>query len=99
MPIKPMAMLQSPKKRIWPLLRPRIFSNTRRQAIGETRGSSPSMISSSAKACQSEPLSKATYFFAGAAALLLLFDPRMPLKNSDDGSITITSLFLLKLAL
>ena len=91
-------MLQSPKKRIWPLLRPSICSNMRRQPEGETSGSSPSITSSSASAFQSVLLSKADYFLAGAAALLL-FDPRMALKKSDEGSSTITSLFLLKLAL
>ena len=97
-----MAMLQSPKKRIWPLLKPRICSNMRRHPEGEIRGSSPSITSSSARACQSVLVSKADYFLAGAAgvaALLLLFDPRMALKKSDEGSTTITSLFLLKLAL
>ena len=38
------------------------------------------------------------YFLAGAAPLPEP-GPRMALKNSDDGSSTITSLFLLKLAL
>jgi hypothetical protein len=94
-----MAMLQSPKKRIWPLLKPRICSNIRRQPEGEIRGSSPSITSSSARACQSVLVSKTDYFLAGAVALLPLFELRMALKKSDDGSTTITSLFLLKLAL
>lgn len=96
----PMAMLQSPKKRIWPLLRPSICSNTRRHAEGETSGNSPSMTSTNANAAQSAPLSKADYFLEGAGAgVLLPFGPRMDLKNSEEGSSTITSFFLLKLAL
>ena len=52
------------------------------------------MTSTSASANQNVSLSK-PYFFAGTAA-----PPRMALKNSDeDGSTTIRSLFLLKLAL
>ena len=93
-------MLHRPKKRIWPLLKLSIFSNMRRQPDGEIRGKSPSMISSSASACQSVLKSKTGYFLAGAgAALLPLLDPRMALKKSEEGSTTITSLFLLKLAL
>lgn len=92
-------MLPSPKKRIYPSLKARIFSNIRRHAEGEIRGDSPSITSSSASAsaCQSMLVFKTDYFFAGAAALLL--DPRMALKKSDEGSTTMTSLFLLKLAL
>lgn len=93
-----MTMLQRPKKRIWPLLKPSICSNMRRQPEGEIRGSNPSITSSSASAVQSVPRSKVVYFLAGAAALLL-FGPRMALKKSDEGSSTIRSLFLLKLAL
>ena len=95
-----MAILHSPKKRICPLLRARIRSNMRRHPEGEIRGSNPSITSSSASACQSVLVSKADYFFTGAAdAAELLPDPRMALKKSDEGSTTITSLFLLKLAL
>ena len=73
----------------------------RRHPKGEIRGGSPFINSSSANPCQSVLVSKAAYFFAGTAGAteLLLFDPRMALKKSDEGSTTITSLFLLKLAL
>ncbi len=91
-------MLQSPKNRICPLLRPRIFSNMRRQPLGDMRGSSPSITSSRASAFQRMLPSKMIYFLPGAAAVLLP-EPRMALKKSDDGSTTMTSLFLLKLAL
>ncbi len=81
--------------------------NMRRHAAGDINGSEPSMTSTRASAVQSVPLSKArasvAYFLAGAlaagAALLLPPDARMALKNSEDSSITITSLFLLKLDL
>ena len=89
-------MLHRPKKRIWPLLILRIFSNMRRQPAGEKNGSRPSITSRQAKASQNVLLSKANYFLAGAVPAP---EPRMALKKSDDGSSTITSLFLLKLAL
>jgi hypothetical protein len=93
-------MLLSPKKRIWPSLKARSCSNMRRHREGEIKGRSPSITSTSARACQNVLPSKTDYFLAGAAALLLLlFEPRMALKKSDDGSSTITSFFLLKLAL
>ena len=93
-------MLLSPKKRIWPSLKTKSCSNMRRHRKGEIKGSSPSITNTSARACQSVLLSKTDYFLVGAAALLLLlFEPRMALKKSDEGSSTITSLFLLKLAL
>ena len=101
MKIKPMAILHKPKNRIWPLLRPKICSNMRRQAEGETKGSRPSITSSSASACQSVP-SKVDYFLGGAgagAALPVLPEPRMARKKSDEGSTTIRSLFLAKLDL
>ena len=82
------------------MLRPRIFSNMRRQPLGDMRGSSPSITSSRASAFQRMLPSKMIYFLPGAAAVpLLLPEPRMALKKSDDGSTTMTSLFLLKLAL
>jgi len=87
-------MLHRPKKRIWPLLMVRICSNIRRQPPGEKNGSKPSKTSRHARASQSVLLSK--LYFLGAAPVPEL---RMALKKSDDGSITITSLFLAKLAL
>lgn len=78
----------------------------RRHAAGDVNGSKPSMTSTRASATQNVPLSKArasaAYFLAGlaaGAALVLPPEPRIALKNSDDSSITITSLFLLKLDL
>ncbi len=89
-------MLLSPKKRIWPSLSDRICSNMRRQPVGEAKGSKPSITSTSASA--SHRVSALTLYFFGAAAEPPP-EPLMALKKSDDGSITITSLFLLKLAL
>ena len=76
----------------------------RRHAVGNINGSKPSMTNTRASATQNVPLSKtgasAAYFWAALAGVALLPpDARMALKNSDDSSITITSLFLLKLDL
>lgn len=90
-------MLQSPKKRTCPLPKRRICSNMRRHAAGEMSGNTPSITSIRASACQKVVPSTAAYFFAGAEALPP--EPRMALKKSDEGSITMTSLFLPKLAL
>jgi len=84
-----------PKKRICPSCIRRICANIWRQAVGDKKGKRPSITRTRASASQKVSLSK-PYFLAGVAALL----PRNTLKNSDDdGSSTITSLFLLKLAL
>ena len=88
-------MLHSPKKRICPLLMASICSNMRRQPPGEMKGKRPSRTSRQARASQSVPLSKGRYFFGAVPAP----EPRMALKKSEDGSITITSLFFAKLAL
>lgn len=94
---RPARMLPRPKKRICPSLILRICSNIRRQPAGDKNGKSPSITSRHARASQIVLLSTPrTYFFDGAAPVP---DPRMALKNSDEGSITITSLFLAKLAL
>jgi len=96
--MRPISMLHRPKKRIWPSLICRICSNMRRQRSGDRKGSRPSMTSTRASAAHSVPASKAYFLPAGAAAAAGA-PPRMALKNSDeDGSSTITSLFLLKLA-
>lgn len=98
-------MLHRPKKRSCPSRNRRICVNVRRHAAGDINGSKPSMTSTRASAIQNVPLSKAracaAYFLAGLAegAALLPPEPRIALKNSDDSSITITSLFLLKLDL
>ncbi len=94
---RPATMLPRPKKRICPSLSLRIFSNIRRQPAGDKNGNGPSITSRHARASQIVLLSTGrAYFFAGAAPAP---DPRMALKKSDEGSSTITSLFLLKLAL
>ncbi len=90
-------MLQSPKNRICPSLIFRICSNILRQPPGETKGSAPSSTSMKASASQrTSPSTMKDYFLPAAGAAP---EPRMALKKSDDGSSTITSLFLLKLAL
>jgi len=88
-------MLHRPKNRIWPSLNCRICENMRRQPPGERKGNRPSITKTRAMASQKESLST-LYFFAPAGVPC----PRNTLKNSeDDGSSTITSLFLLKLVL
>ncbi len=98
----PATMLHSAKNLICPSLNAWTCAKTRRHTSGEANGSRPSRISAKPspkpRACQSVSLSK-LYFFAAVAAALPLM-PRNTLKNSDDdGSTTITSPFLLKLAL
>ena len=89
-------MLHSPKKRSWPFCSASTRVKVRRQPAGDTKGKSPSNTSTRPRAIQKVSLAKA-YFFAGAAAGPL---PRKDLKNSElAGSITITSAFLLKVAL
>lgn len=69
-----------------------ISENTRRQTPGATKGISPSKMRTSASVGQNRSESEfATQRVAGA--------PRMALKNSDDGSSTITSDLPVKLAL
>ena len=93
-------MLHSPKNLICPSFSACTCANTRRHITGEANGSRPSRISAkpspNPRASHSVSLSK-LYFFAGVAGAAL---PRNTLKNSDEeGSTTITSPFLLKLAL
>jgi len=94
-------MLHNPKNRICPSLICMICVNMRRHPPGAMKGNRPSMTSTRAKAAQNVSLSTVCagcgYFLAGVAGAMLL--PRNALKNSDDGSTTMTSLFLLKLAL
>lgn len=81
-----------PKKRICPSRIRSISENKRRQTRGATKGISPSKIRTSASAGQNRSESEvSTQRDAGA--------PRMALKNSDDGSRTITSDLPEKLAL
>ena len=89
-------MLISPKKRTCPSRNCRICWNMRRQPAGERKGKRPSITRTRATAVQKLSLFK-VYFLAGTGAGPLL--PRSTLKNSDEGSSTITSLFLLKLVL
>lgn len=91
---RPTNMLNRPKKRICPSLSCSSCANIRRHPAGEAKGNRPSMTSTRAIASQIVSPSK-IYFLAPAA-----LPPRKTLKNSDeDGSTTITSLLLLKLAL
>ncbi len=97
-------MLSNAKNLICPSCSCRIWLNMRRQPAGEMKGIRPSNIRTRAHAIQKVSLFTtfsvwpvAAYFLAGAAAGAL---PLKDLKNSDDeGSSTITSLFLLKLVL
>ena len=92
-------MLHKPKNRICPSCSSRMRANVRRQAPGEMNGIRPSKTSTRANAAQRVSLSKA-YFFAAGAGVAGEALPLKTLKKSEpDGSSTITSLFLLKLAL
>ncbi len=89
-------MLHRPKKRIWPSCICNICWNIRRQPAGERKGNSPSITSTNASASQNVLPSKPYFFGIGAGVVL----PRIALKNSEEeGSSTIKSLFLVKLAL
>jgi hypothetical protein len=91
-------MLQSPKNLNCPSCSASRRWKVRRQPPGEMKGSRPSNTSTRASADQRVSASK-RYFFAGAAGAPEPL-PRNALKNSEPaGSITITSPFLLKLAL
>ena len=95
---RPVRMLQSPKKRIWPSCNSSSCANMRFQPPGDTKGKIPSKISTSDSASQNVSLMSKSYFLvAGAAGVVL---PRMALKNSEDaGSSTMMSPFLLRLPL
>ncbi len=101
----PAKTLHNPKKRNCPSRNCRIWANARRHAAGVNSGNKPSMTSTKASAVQSMSPSKVrtpeAYFLLAwaAAASPELPEPRMDLKNSEDSSITIRSLFLLKLDL
>jgi len=89
-------MLHKPKNRTWPSCNCNNCWNMRRQPAGDRNGNSPSMTSTNASASQNVLPSKPYFFCAGSGTVL----PRIALKNSeDDGSSTIKSLFLVKLAL
>lgn len=87
-------MLHRPKKRTCPSLKRMTWLNTRRQPEGDRNGKRPSITRTRAMA--SQKVSPSTRYFLTAAGAW----PRNTLKNSELlGSSTITSLFLLKLAL
>lgn len=87
---KPQRTHSSPKKRICPSCSLSISVNMRRHADGAMKGIMPSKISTSASAGQSRSLMASDAYLPA---------PRMALKNSDDGSTTITSDLLPKLDL
>lgn len=91
-------MLHSAKKRIWPSRSSRACWNMRRQPLGETNGRMPSTINTSASAAQRVSLSNTLPYLREAGAAVP-GGPRIALKNSDDGSSTITSALRLKLVL
>ncbi len=88
----PASRQSRPKKRICPSCSRSTSENTRRQSPGARNGSKPSNTSTMANASQNSSANeKATQ----RGAVL----PRMALKNSDDGSTTITSDLPVKLDL
>ena len=90
-------MLHIPKKRSCPSCNRNTWANMRRQPAGDSMGKIPSMTRTRARASQKVSPSK-VYFLPGGGVAVAL--PRKTLKNSeDDGSTTITSVFLPKLAL
>src|SRR5438105_2534175 len=96
--MSPSTMLHRPKKRNWPSCRSSRRTNMRFHAPGDMNGNRPSSTNTSASAVQSASQSKAAYFLEDAAGAAP--PPRKALKNSEfEGSITMKSPFLLKLAL
>jgi len=95
-------MLASPKNRTCPSRSFSSCSNVRRQPPGERKGKMPSNTSIRASAAQRTFQSNAAYRRGPAAGATGALPP--PLRNARKksvlfGSTTITSLFLLKLAL
>ena len=90
-------MLLRPKKRICPSLILVARSNRLRQVVGLKNGSRPSTTSISAKApsIKSHMTADCAYLLVGATGAGAAL-PRMALKNSLDGSRTITSDLLRK---
>ncbi|CAN5702531.1 hypothetical protein BH11PSE8_BH11PSE8_25330 [soil metagenome] len=95
-------MLLNPRNRICPSLIFMARWKTRRQDVGLTKGRSPSTTSISAQAPRSASqmstkAGAAVYFLPGAALAVPLEAPRIALKKSLLGSMTITSDLLRKL--
>lgn len=94
--INPPKMLNKAKKRICPSFNTSNCVNILRHPAGDTKGNRPSMTSTRAIANQIVSLLKAYFLEVPAGAI----PPRNTLKNSeDDGSSTITSFLLVKVAL
>ena len=92
-------MQKSPRKRSWPSLKRSARSKALRHAVGLKNGRNPSATSIKPSAPSAKSQNPApTYFFAPGAAGAGAALPRIALKNSLDGSTTMTSLLLRKLA-
>ena len=90
-----------PINRICPSRKANTWANIRRHRSGAANGNSPSITSTKASASQMVSLVK-IYFFLFATDVADVVDPTPPrntLKNSEDGSRTMTSLFFAKVAL
>ena len=98
---RPRLTLSSPKNLSGPSLSLSNCSKVSRQRAGTSKGNSPSMTSTSASACHNELLSKAgaDQRRGGLGWAWPAPEPRMARKNSEEGSTTTRSEFLLKLAL
>ena len=90
-------MLHKPKNLSWPSCIASSFWNVLRQPPGAMKGKIPSNTSIRASADQKSSLLKRAYFLEGAAGVALPRNVRK--KSDDDGSMTITSPFLPKLAM
>ena len=93
----PASTVQSPKNRICPSCSCSSCANRRRHPPGDRKGNRPSITRTRASAASRLTESKIYFLPAGAAGAVP--DPRMTLKNSEDGSRTMTSLFFAKVAL
>ena len=98
----PISMLDRPRKRIWPSLMRSALLNTSRHVVGLKNGNKPSNTSTSATAPTSTSTMASRRRAISAAvrrrAARACGVPRIALKNSLDGSTTITSERLRKLA-
>lgn len=95
---RPTAIEHSPKNRSCPSRIRISCMKVRRHSVGDKKGNMPSSTSINASASQKTSESKPYFLPAGAGVVAP--PPRITLKNSlEEGSSTITSLFLPKLAL